>query len=309
MNLKVQACIPHFFNENQKSNENYGSCRAGAQLARSLALAKCISSVIALRRGQTDFELNIGEKTIDELTPHKQTGQSQNGRIDIEITVCTTGNDYLQDVLSLYESKINILNFNLGNPRNLGLAARDHLIHNLPDADLFLYLEDDLVIRDTLYLDKLIWFHSRTQHQACLMPHRYELCLAPGRGRLYVDGPPSKKAIENFIKPKKDVAEGDFKGYHVSFDIAVNPHSGTFCLSLPQATRLRNKSLPKSGFAGPLETAATYTVMKYFPILKSSKRNINFFEIEHAHPSFLDHFRSFPVSRHGDFRRHNNSKT
>jgi hypothetical protein len=295
MGIQVQVCIPHFFNESQRSVENYGSCREGSRLARSLALARCLSSVIALRRSQIDFELNIGDRAIDSLPQQDSIELGQKIPANVEVTVCTTGGSYLRDVLSLYETKISMLNLDLENPRHLGLATRDHLIHHLPSADLFIYLEDDLVIHDGLYLEKLFWFYSQTKHQMCLMPHRYEMSSAQARCRLYVDGPPSAKAIQKFIKPRHAAAEGRFQGQVISFDVASNPHSGSFCMSLPQVKQLRKKSLPTSGFAGPLETAATYTVMKYYPILKSSKKHIDFFEIEHAHPSFLGHFNSFPV--------------
>ncbi len=271
MGIQVQVCIPHFFNESQRSVENYGSCREGSRLARSLALARCLSSVIALRRSQIDFELNIGDKAIDVLPEQSSLVPREKNVADVEITVCTTGDNCLQDVLGLYQRQIRVLNFDLENPRHLGLATRDYLIHHLPNADIFLYLEDDLVIHDRLYLEKLIWFYSQTKHQMCLMPHRYEMCSAQGRGRLYVDGPPSAKAIRKFIKPRVAAAEGRFQGRVISFDVASNPHSGSFCISLPQVKQLRKKSLPRSGFAGPLETAATYTVMKYYQIMKSSK--------------------------------------
>lgn len=295
MGIQVQVCIPHFFNESQRSVENYGSCREGSRLARSLALARCLSSVIALRGSQIDFELNIGDKAIDVFPRQSSLGLGAKNVVNVEITVCTVGDSCLKDVLGLYDANISVLKLNLENPRHLGLATRDHLIHHLPSADLFLYLEDDLVIHDRLYLEKLIWFYSQTKHQMCLMPHRYEMCYAQGGGRLYVDGPPSAKAIRKFIKPRVAAAEGRFQGRVISFDVASNPHSGSFCISLPQVKQLRKKSLPRSGFAGPLETAATYTVMKYFPVLKSSRQYIDFFEIEHAHPSFLGHFNSFPV--------------
>lgn len=294
MGIQVQVCIPHFFNESQRSVENYGSCREGSRFARSLALARCLSSVIALRRSQIDFELNIGDKVIDVL-PQQSSLEPRKNVVDVEITVCTTGDNCLQDVLNLYQRKIRVLNFELENPRHLVLAARDHLIHHSPNADLFLYLEDDLVINDDLYIEKLLWFHSQTKHQMCLMPHRYEMSSMPGRGRLYVDGPLSAKVIEKFFKPRLAVLEGYFRGQLISFDVTSNPHSGSFCISLPQVEKLRKKSLPTYGFAGPFETAATYTVMKYYPILKSSKKHIDFFEVEHAHPSFLGHFNSLPV--------------
>jgi hypothetical protein len=73
----------------------------------------------------------------------------------------------------------------------------------------------------------------------------------------------------------------------VSFDVASNAHSGSFSLSRPQLELLRERGVPDEGFVGPLETVATYTVMKHFPVLKPSWACRDFLAVEHGHPSFL----------------------
>ena len=44
------------------------------------------------------------------------------------------------------------------------------LIHHRQTADLNLYLEDDLVISDRHYLDKIAWFQELCEHRMVLMP-------------------------------------------------------------------------------------------------------------------------------------------
>ena len=112
---------------------------------------------------------------------------------------------------------------------------------------------------------------------------------------LMVDGPLSPAFISRFTQPQNNVATGQFRGSEfVSFDIASNPHSGTFTLSAAQATLLQGISLPTEGFVGPLETAATLTVLHRFPVMKPSLDCWKFLRVEHGHPSFLHYINSLP---------------
>ena len=160
--------------------------------------------------------------------------------------------------------------------------------HPLP-ADLNLYLEDDLVIHDHLFLDKTLWMAQRSDHRCVLLPHRYELTrrldLPP---RLFIDGAIDNDEIKAWHRPSAGFATGEFRGQKgLQFDCPSNPHSGCFCISQPQLLVLRELDLPRDGFVGPLETAATYTVGCAFLLLKPALVNRQFLMIEHGHPSYL----------------------
>ncbi len=289
--MRVQVCIPHYFREHANPGDNpngYGSLRSGARLQRSIALSRCITGLLNLQRAAETCQLNISKKRIDHLT---------NGAapLEIKITICTNGENRLEDVLDLYQNRIEVVTLAMDNPRELPLACRDHLIHNHSEADLFSYMEDDIVIHDPLFFDKLIWFHEKTNHNFCLMPHRYERIDIGSMETLMVDGPLSADFIGQFTQPQTNVAHGQFRGKEtVSFDIADNPHSGTFFLSQTQATLLRGSELPREGFVGPLETAATLTVLHRFPVMKPSRECWQFLRVEHGHASFLHYIKKLP---------------
>jgi len=112
---------------------------------------------------------------------------------------------------------------------------------------------------------------------------------------LIVDGPLAERFIGQFTKPQRNVANGQFRGIEaVSFDIADNPHSSTFCVSRQQAYQLSTTPLPRDGFVGPLETAATLTVLHRYPVMKPSRECWKFLCVEHGHPSFLHYVNSMP---------------
>lgn len=289
--MRVQVCIPHYFREHANPGDNpngYGSLRSGARLQRSIALSRCITGLLNLQRAAETCQLNISSKSVD----HFANGDEP---LQIKICICTDGENQLEDVLNLYQNRIEVVSLKLDNPRELPLACRDHLIENHTTADLLSYMEDDVVIHDQLFFDKLNWFHEKTNHQFSLMPHRYERIDAGSMETFMVDGPLSPQFIGQFAKPQTQVANGQFRGVeNVSFDIADNPHSGTFCLSQPQASLLRGQELPREGFVGPLETAATLTVLHRFPVMKPSRECWRFLRVEHGHPSFLHYINKLP---------------
>lgn len=290
--LRVRVAIPHYFRETPEGS-GYGSGRPGAALVRGIALARCLSGLLNLQRSDSDLVLNIGERCINSTGP--RTPARQLPPLALELHVLSTGGQRLDAVLEGFRGRLQLHDVQLEDPRTLALAARDFLIQHPEPMDLALYLEDDLVVQDSLFLDKQAWFLQAVRHQAVLMPHRYE--SLPGRGgqRLLVDGPLRPEFIGRFTNPQRGVARGRFGGgEEVNFDRTANPHAGLFCVSAPQLERLREAELPRDGFVGPLETAATLTVLGQFPVLKPSLADRDFLWIEHGHPSFQGYVNQLP---------------
>jgi hypothetical protein len=209
--------------------------------------------------------------------------------IVIDLHVFVTGEHYLAETLLELAQQwpIQMHALDLKDPTELALAARDFLIEAAPPANLSLYLEDDLVIHDPLYCDKQIWFLTTTNHQAVWMPHRYELTGRAEPSRLFVDGPLRRETIQCLDGPQAEAFQArTWDGNDLRFEPAANPHSGTFAISGVQQQCLRSKPLPRDGFIGPLETAATYTVLQHFPVFKTTWEQRDALCIEHGHPVF-----------------------
>jgi hypothetical protein len=88
--------------------------------------------------------LNINNKRIDHLT---NSGEP----LEVRISIFTDGSNRLDDVLDLYQNRINVIDLPLDNPRDLPLACRDQLIKNKSNSDLLIYMEDDVIIHDKLF--------------------------------------------------------------------------------------------------------------------------------------------------------------
>ena len=57
----------------------------------------------------------------------------------------------------------------------LGFEAQRYLASQLDQADLYGYLEDDLVIHDPQFFQKLRWFQSLMGRRMFFLPQRVEL--------------------------------------------------------------------------------------------------------------------------------------
>ena len=289
---RIRVVIPHYFDEGP--DNCYGSGRKGNRLPRSLALARSLGSLLALNRAPQDWILNIAQKR-KELTPLTSLTGLQSIHVDLHLFVAN--DSFLQDVVELFRPRITVHHLQLDNPRDLPLEAARCLLDMSSPADLSIYLEDDLIFNDNMMIDKLFWFYQRTDHQFVLMPHRYEVTVANAPKKFFVDGPIrfNQDSKPVWSTDEKVIANGRFwDGSDVDFVVASNPHSGFFCLSYPQLAIVKDMNWPPKTFIGPLETAATGTVLGNFPVLKPSWPCRSFLSCEHGHPSFLSYLGTLP---------------
>lgn len=293
--VSLQVAIPHFFREGAgHDSEGYGSGRSGNRLARCAALSRCLGSVLALNRAPQDWLLNLAEQHVERTPPSRRSGL-QGVVVNLHLFVC--GEDWLHDVVDLYMPRLKLHHVELDDPRQLPLIAVRQLLDMPGNADFSMYLEDDLIIQDPFYLDKISWFYTQTENRFVLMPHRFEHTVANSPQKLYVDGPIKELGKRESVWASDEiiVATGQYLNeQEVDFANASNPHSGSFCVSKIQRECLSISSWPPPTFIGPLETAATGTLLNVYPILKSSWACREFLQIEHGNPSFLSLLNQFP---------------
>ena len=216
------------------------------------------------------------EMTVLNIHPDDRPCSSQSASTGTADQRCSDGEHQLDQVLDQFRSRIETIHLQPNNARELPLACRDHLIANRAGADLLMYLEDDLVIHDPAFFDKQHWFLEKTDHRFCLMPHRYEPVHQAGIHQLLVDGPLNPQFIGQFMQPQQHAAQGVFRGQEaVNFDLVATPIR-VFVVSAKQAEELSEQPLPREGFVGPLETAAT-TVLHRYPVMKPSRNTGAFY--------------------------------
>jgi hypothetical protein len=177
-------------------------------------------------------------------------------------------------------------------PLFLGFEAQEEFAARAGEFDWFMFLEDDLVLADSLLLEKLTFFNEAAPPDAVLLPHRFE--LFEGR-KIRIDLRSKRRAGETGIVNRLTVIEaGDWR-----FAEFENPHSGVYCLSQAQlrrwlATGRRWKGT--SSYYGPLESAATGSLEECFRLYKPHPDTIGFLEIRHLGTKYAELYESLHPS-------------
>jgi hypothetical protein len=190
-----------------------------------------------------------------------------------------------------------------GDPMSIPWHCHDQLRARRGAYDWYCYLEDDIVIHDPGFFDKLVWFQAAFGPKAVLQPTIYELSRT---------GVPAKVVIaprlnEFYGRPFR--REGQAKRLRqrwldreVAFEIPDNPHSPSFFLSPAQMDMLvahPSYGDRDSSWIDPMVSAATLAIGKVFDLYKALEPDRFFLEAEHYGVRYSGRFAPFDV-RYGD---------
>ncbi len=214
----------------------------------------------------------------------------------IDVVVCTTGDDHL-----LGETHAGLCQHHRtrAEPLLLGYECHEVLRQALGRYDFYCYLEDDLLLSDPLFFQKLAWFSGVAGEGALLQPNRFEIAPEGQLNKLYCDG----NIVDPRISPRfqnradRPRLEASLMGQTFAFQRVDNPHSGAFFLNAAQMTQWAGQPYfldRATGFWGPLESAATLGIMRCFRVYKPARENAGFLEIQHLDPRLIDRLRLAP---------------
>ncbi|WP_341740257.1 calcium-binding protein, partial [Microcoleus sp. CAWBG640] len=245
------------------------------------ALTAAVASLQALY-GKSQCMIHIGEcATIP-------ANQDQNHEIDI--VICTTQGYHLLSQLPM-QPKSFMHHATKCEPLLLGFECQAVLRACLDKYDYFCYLEDDLILHDPWFFNKLNWFRHHGGNGNLLQPNRYEVSPQAPVFKAYIDGDLTHSATANFqnIEEQRQLI-GKIMEQKIAFERALNPHSGCYFLNAEQMAYWAKQShfLDRdTSFVGPLESAATLGIMRTFRVYKPVSAYANFLEIQHFGSSFL----------------------
>jgi hypothetical protein len=159
-------------------------------------------------------------------------------------------------------------------PMFIGFRIQDEFSNHIDAFDWFLFIEDDIILHDSYLLEKLNTFNQQCgDNQAVLLPNRYEMWQGT---KHYID----LTIEEELMWDRLSVVEI----HGVKYAECSNPHSGFYCLSRAQMKRwLQSGRIWKNQniMVGPLESAATFSLLECFSLYKPHPCNLNFLEIRH----------------------------
>ena len=209
----------------------------------------------------------------------------------VDIVICTTGNQHLLNQMDVPGNFYAHHKTNLKNPKLLGFECQKILKEHLGKYDYYCFMEDDLIINDPYFFEKIKWFNDSTDDTNLLQPNRYEVSRLGRVLKSYIDGDLNPSVTENY----QNVAEfselsKEFLGKNITFTRPHNPHSGCYFLNQKQMAHWVNQPYfldLDTSFITPLESSATLGIMKTFKVYKPSLQNANFLEIQHFGDAFL----------------------
>jgi len=276
--MRILFTIPHYFNP--QGSGFYGSLRADPKprLSALTAAIFALHSIFGHRQA-----LVVGPKrTVIE----SNTVQAA----DIDVVICTTGENHL--VGHLRAPGLFRHHATSAEPMLLGYECHAVLRDALGQYDYYCFLEDDLLISDPLFFQKLEWFNRFAGDEAVLLPNRFEIARGQPWLKLYIDGNLRDPKISARYQDVTDhpVLAGKALGMPVKFQRVDNPHCGGFFLNSRQMAQwaARPEFLDReTSFISALESAATLGVMRTFRVYKPARENAAFLEIHHLDNRYL----------------------
>ena len=280
MTRRILVAIPHFYR--QGADQRYGSGSDQPQ-QRLNALVRCLAGL----------HQSLGSRHgVLEVANRRALPANDAIKTELDVVVCTTGAHHLMDrfkpVPGLYRHEVTE-----AEPMRLVYECHRVLREARGRYDYYAYMEDDLVIHDALFLEKLTAFNNEAGPRALLQPNRYEVALGRPFDKFYVDGDLSRDVVTRFV----DFGDGEpiqrttaAFGRTILFERTLNPHSGCFFLNAAQLETWLACSAVVEGradFIGPLESAATLGLMQSFAVYKAASECAGYLEIEHGGTRFL----------------------
>lgn len=276
--MKILVAIAHFFNP--EGSGKHGSQRKDPR-PRIQALS---SSILSLHQtySLSQCMIDIGQRRAIEA--------NQTQSHDLDIFICTTGEFHLLNQLPIsahfykqYATQCE--------PMLLGFECQALLRDNLGKYDYFCFLEDDLILTDPWFFNKINWFTKLTGDINLLQPNRYEASAVGLVRKAYIDGDLLPRVTINFQNVNEQPQlMGKVMETPINFKRALNPHSGCYFLNANQMEYWSKQDYfldRDTSFVGPLESAATLGIMKTFRIYKPAPENAAFLEIQHFGSAFL----------------------
>ena len=187
--MRILLAIVHYWNPH--GGGQHQSLRSDPT-PRILALQ---NQLLCLRRlGTNHSYLHMADRAVYPA--------NQNIRHDIDICVVTDGTHHVLNRLdSVFHHTFYHSVSSPANAKLLGFEVQKFLASSLAeDYDYYCYLEDDLLIHDPLFFDKLHWFKALMGDSCLLLPQRVEFSDSPHSvDRFYIDGPLDIVDLRNII--------------------------------------------------------------------------------------------------------------
>jgi len=272
--MRILVVTHHFFEPDTSGKPSVYGSRVDP-LAR---IAAVNAAFVALFRhfGPHRYGRVAGQRLPDDATPERV----------LDIVVLQAPGKGILDSIGI-DPSLYTLELCDGDPMMLGFETQRVLRERAGQYDYYAVIEDDMVIHDPLFFDKLAWFEQQFGTTRLLQPLRYEMAQSGmpalvSSWPIIAAGDLARWSIRRAGQPER--LSATWHDHEQSFVLPDNPHVGGFFVSDAQLTHWM--STPwfydrDTSFVGPLESAMSLSIGRAFDLYKPSAPDPFFLAIEH----------------------------
>jgi hypothetical protein len=273
--MRVFVAIAHYFN-NEEQRQSIRDLDMGSGRWALPRVAALNAEIVALHRyfGPNAFTIN----------PNESAAFAARTSDVLDIVIVTARDHNVLDWIGIDPPTIKVEYFD-GDPLMLGFEAQRLMRERAGAYDIYGYMEDDLIVTDPAFLEKIAWFADKFGDTALLLPRRYELSSTGAMAKVAFSPQLSKSQREFLYRNSPPpVLSAQWNGRNQSFGIPMNPHSGCYFITAAQLDKWLRSDVfydRDASWIDPLVSAATYAPGKLFNIYQPTEPNPWFLEIEH----------------------------
>lgn len=273
--MKVLLVIPHVFAP--ETGSLYSSRSAEKRPQKQAALQKATLENISRHSKSHWIHASLGKGK-----PIVTRVLASDHQIDLTIRVFTAPGHNLTEPLTGQHSSLEIITVNTQDFTSLPLTASRHALESHAQYDIIGYMEDDILIEDSEFFEKIQYLHDLTESHA-FIPHRCE--HIPLKGDVVLSGDPDGGRPDLFWDTRESISIAWPLGSR-SFYRATNPHSGCYFLGKRQAEAVyqywhdRNWVSPFQ-LSGPMEQAASGMLLPVLKVMKPVPSQHRFLRVMH----------------------------
>jgi hypothetical protein len=209
----------------------------------------------------------------------------------IKVLVVTTDDgSHLIDRLAAVRPLFSHVERHIEDPRLLPFECRSVLAEHLGEFDEYAALEDDIIVADPMFFDKLHWFRAHAGSDAVLMPNRFERLDGL---KAYIDPVLSPQETASFqdLGAAREIRLSWTSVGEVVLRQVDNPHASCWFVSAEQMARWSQHpgfATPSDEFISPLESAMCPAVGGPFRLYKPVAPRPDYLEVEHVNHAYLE---------------------
>ena len=273
--MRVFVAIAHYFN-NEEERQAIRDLDMGSGRWPLPRIAALNAEIVALHRyfGPNAFSIN----------PNEAAQFASRSSDVLDIVIVTVRGKNVLEWIGVEPPAISVEYFD-GDPLMLGFEAQRLMRERAGAYNVYGYMEDDLVITDPAFFDKISWFAHKFGETALLMPRRYEQS-STGTLAKVAFSPELSKSNREFLyrNNPSPVLSAEWNGREQNFRIPMNPHAGCYFLTQAQLEKWMHADSfydRDASWIDPLVSAATYAPGKLFNIYMPAEPDPWFLDIEH----------------------------